>query len=72
MYDQKSYLSLEHLPHLNFFFSVFEQPEYETELNRKEQEKLKSKVGCLSEEDKNFIYQKGKSHFRTLAVLGSL
>ena len=70
MYDQKSYLSLEHLPHLNFF-SVFQQPEYETELNRKEREKLKSKVSCLSEEDKNFIYQKGKLHFRTVAVLGS-
>ncbi|KAJ7385725.1 Presequence protease, mitochondrial [Desmophyllum pertusum] len=34
-------------------------PGYETEQNRKEQEKLKSKVSCLSEEDKTIIYQKG-------------
>ncbi|KAL9969305.1 hypothetical protein ACROYT_G021504 [Oculina patagonica] len=33
-------------------------PEYETELNRKEQEKLNSKVSRLSEEDKTYIYQK--------------
>ena len=54
-------VSLEHLPHL-LLFSVLQQPEYETELNRKEREKLKSKVSRLSEEDKNYIYQKGKSH----------
>lgn len=34
-------------------------PEYEAELNKKEKEKLQSKVSCLSEDDKRNIYQKG-------------
>ena len=40
-------------------FFVFQQPEYEKDLNRKEQEKLHSKVSILSEEDKTMIYNKG-------------
>jgi len=34
-------------------------PEYETDLNKQEQEKLKSKVSSLSEEDKTMIHKKG-------------
>ncbi|XP_073256731.1 presequence protease, mitochondrial-like [Porites lutea] len=34
-------------------------PEYERDLNRKEQEKLHGKVSILSEEDKTMIYTKG-------------
>ena len=40
---------------------VVQQPEYEKDLNRKEQEKLKGKVSLLSEEDKTVIYKKGQS-----------
>ena len=40
-------------------FFVFQQPEYEKDLNRKEQEKLHGKVSILSEEDKAMIYNKG-------------
>ena len=35
---------------------VFQQPEYERDLNRKEQEKLHGKVSILSEEDKTMIH----------------
>ncbi|XP_015767644.1 PREDICTED: presequence protease, mitochondrial-like [Acropora digitifera] len=34
-------------------------PEYEKDLNRKEEEKLRNKVNVLSEEDKTIIYNKG-------------
>lgn len=40
-------------------FFVFQQPEYEKDLNRKEQEKLHGKVSILSEDDKTMIYNKG-------------
>ena len=40
-------------------FCLFQQPEYEKDLNRKEQEKLRGKVSILSEEDKAMIYNKG-------------
>ena len=40
-------------------FCLFQQPEYEKDLNRKEQEKLHGKVSILSEEDKAMIYNKG-------------
>ena len=43
----------------HFSFFLFQQPEYEKDLNRKEQEKLHSKVNILSEEDKAMIYNKG-------------
>ena len=46
-------------------FCLFQQPEYEKDLNRKEQEKLRGKVSILSEEDKAMIYNKG---IRKLAV----
>ena len=42
-----------------FTLFVFQQPEYERDLNRKEQEKLHGKVSILSEEDKTMIYTKG-------------
>ena len=46
-----------------FTLFVFQQPEYEKDLNRKEQEKLHSKVSILSEEDKTMIYNKGTRAF---------
>ena len=43
--------------------SFIQQPEYEKDLNRKEQEKLKAKVSTLSKEDKTEIYNKGEREY---------